>query len=201
MNQYGIVMATRIEAEPFIRGIAPGLLEKGPVRVYSGDSALVAVSGIGKVNAATAAAYLCWKYGVTHLFNCGSAGAVVEGYRVGDILHVNEVIEKDRPLPSGGTRRLRPDMFDGFPTAVLATSDRPVITDTDRLAAGKTAQIVDMEGAAVVHAGKRFSSHTYLFKIITDVPGDTDGNAIMDKIKNTSEDMFHFFMKSVLPLI
>jgi len=51
-------MATRLEAEPFISALvpteAPG---KHPIPVYAGNGMVLAISGIGKANAAIAAAY------------------------------------------------------------------------------------------------------------------------------------------------
>ncbi|HRZ28386.1 MAG TPA: 5'-nucleosidase, partial [Spirochaetota bacterium] len=70
----GIVMATMLEAGPFIRGMGLAEIPGGPFPVYRGADAILAISGIGKVNAAVAVAYLACAHSPSLVLNLGAAG-------------------------------------------------------------------------------------------------------------------------------
>ena len=57
-----IVMATMIEAKPFIRGMSLKEYEQRPFRLFKNDDILLTISDIGKANAAMGAAYCCQKF-------------------------------------------------------------------------------------------------------------------------------------------
>ena len=72
----GIVMATMIEASPLIGALGLESAGDGPVRVFTAPGGpVLAVSGIGKVNAALAACYLVMRHDAGTMFNIGAAGA------------------------------------------------------------------------------------------------------------------------------
>jgi len=193
----GIVMATVLEASPFIAGLEQ--VEKKPFRIYRGTNNIVIISGIGKVNAAAASVYLICRYAPDCLYNVGAAGAVDHKYKVGDILHINRIVEYDRPnLADSGFTEVNADIFDGFELAVLATRDRPVISAEDRQQTSEKADLVDMEGAAFLRACKKFSAKSYLFKIVTDTPEHSKDSDIIRNVKKTREKMFNFIQDRVL---
>jgi adenosylhomocysteine nucleosidase len=197
----GIIIATKMEAKPFIEGLLLDLVEENPAPIYSGGSVILAVSGIGKTCAAIAAAKLIDRYHLRRLLNLGAAGSTSGKYRVGDILHIDAIYEPDRPLPdSGGPAEHRADTMEGFTIASLATQDRPALSDEERAAAGRYADLVDMEGAAVVKACRDMDASAYLFKIVTDTPG-CSVRGIIRNILDTRDSLFEFCRDRVMPLL
>jgi nucleoside phosphorylase len=118
-------MATMLEASPFIKGLALEKISVKPFPVFSSDNVILIISGIGKVYAALAASILIREYGSKCLINTGAAGGLRTEYRTGDILHITEVIDFDRPkLINKEIRIIKPDVMPGFKNVSLATLDR-----------------------------------------------------------------------------
>ncbi len=194
-----LVMATGLEAEPLLLALSMTEIESAPFRVYDADGLRLIISGIGKAHAAMAASFMIWKHGAREIVNAGAAGAVVEGYEVGDVLHVDVVTETDRPKIAGRTPRvLKPDVLGGFKTASLATSDVPVLTVPERDAASRHADLVDMEGAAVVQACRLSGARCYLFKVISDTPGHECDSDIVRNIRLVRENFARFLADEVI---
>ena len=195
----GIVMATRLEAAPFIDSGIFVCIEEKPLPVYKHKSVYLILSGIGKGSAAIAATYLILKYQTEIMFNIGAAGSTTEDYNLGDILHIDSVIDYDRPKLIGlKPRYLKPDVLEGYKTSTLATQDVAVVSAQEREKVGKLASLVDMEGAAFVQACRTFKVKNYLFKIVTDTPAHTVDNQIIENIKNTRDILFSFFKERFL---
>lgn len=195
----GIVMATHLEAAPFIDSGTFTRIEMKPLPVYRNGSVYLILSGIGKANAAIASTYLITKYEPEIMYNIGAAGSTTEKYNPGDILHVDLVVEYDKPpLTGSAIRHIRPDVLQGFPAAALATQDRAVVTVEERDKVGKHASLVDMEGAAFVQACRLFKVKNYLFKIVTDTPSHITDHEIIDNIRNTRDILYRFFLKHFL---
>ena len=96
-DNIGIVIATKLEAEPFIKGLSLNILEEDPFSIYSNDNIFLIISRIGKSYAAIATSYLIWKYESDCMINIGAAGSTKRDKNIGDIFHINNVIEYDRP--------------------------------------------------------------------------------------------------------
>ncbi|MBN2041639.1 MAG: hypothetical protein JW864_16505 [Spirochaetes bacterium] len=170
-NSTGLLFATDMEADPFISGFALSVFQEKPFKVYNSGEIYLIVSGIGKAYAAMAAAFLIREYSVNRIFNIGAAGAAKSGIKLGDMFHINKVIEYDRPrLFKKGLRIVKPDVLEGYKTTSLATQDIPVIAVEHRKEMSQYADLVDMEGAAVVQACRLFGARSYLFKYVTDTP-------------------------------
>ncbi|MBN2401259.1 MAG: hypothetical protein JXN64_02565 [Spirochaetes bacterium] len=193
MNNFiGLVFATKIEASPFIKGLGLKEKEKKPFKLFSKDNMFLIISGIGKANAAMAASYLISKYKTDCIFNIGSAGSSTTQKNPGDIFHIYKVIEFDRPKFLNNSLRIhKPDILKGFSMASLATQDKPVVSLTDRQIISALADLVDMEGAAVVQACRLWDVKCYVFKIVSDTP-DTHAIEIIKNIYTTAGKMFGF---------
>jgi adenosylhomocysteine nucleosidase len=197
----GIIMATRVEAEPFIDGF--GLAPAGtvPVRMYAAGPVVLAVSGIGKTAAAIATTALIERYHPSAIFNCGAAGAASGEHPPGEVFQIDRIVEPDRPrLMDGDPIIHTPDIRPGFAAASLATRDRPVINDEDRAATARLADLVDMEGAAVTQVCRAYLTPVYLFKIVTDIAGhsidEIKGNILLYRTRlydHFSEQVFRHF--------
>jgi len=195
----GLVMATLLEARPFIDGLGLVETESKPVRIFGNDRLLLAISGIGKINSAIATVYLIAGRRTDVLYNLGAAGAAKKNYSVGQILHVDDIIEYDRPtIAASSLIHIKPDVMDGFETATLATQDRPVKEPRDREAVAAHAGIVDMEGAAFARSCRAFGKQGFLFKIVTDTESHATDGEIIENIKNIRNMLYDFFIKSIM---
>ena len=189
----GLIFATKFEAAPFIHGLSLVEIENNPFKIYHNNNIYLIISGIGKSNAAIAVTYLIMKYKIMSIFNIGAAGSTVNEIKVSDIFHISSIVEWDRPrLSDKGIRIKKPDMLDGFSTAVLCTRDRPVVMRSERDEVSVYAELLDMEGAAVLHACRLFDAKCYLFKIVTDTPEHENSGIIMKNIKKTAQAMYEF---------
>ena len=195
-----IIMATTIEAKPFIDKLGLKKYGKESFKQFSNNNILLVISGVGKTNAAIAATYCCKTYKPPYILNMGAAGATDRTHRAGSILHVNQILEHDRPqFPSRKPFTHKPDRLKGFSTAKLATGDRPVIDPTGRKIISEYASLVDMEAAAVAQACKTFKTKCYVFKYVSDTPDHTGGIDILKNMIKYREPFFDFFSDSILP--
>ena len=195
----GILMAAHLEAKPFIESKHFNPIEDKPFPVYKYETHYLIISGIGKINASAASTYLMTKFKIDSMYNIGSAGAATENFMLGDILHINSVIDYSKVLNiKSELKPLKPDTLSNYKTESLATCDLPIISAEDRAAVGQRASLIDMEGSAFVHACKIFKTKNYLFKIITDTPANITGEEIIMNIRNTRDLLYQFFMDNFL---
>jgi adenosylhomocysteine nucleosidase len=196
----GIVMATMLEAKPFVQKMSLKQTRKAPFYLFRNQQVLLLVSGIGKANAAMATAYCCLKFKTACVFNLGAAGAARFGYDLGEIFHIRKIVEPDRPdLNTGKPCVHLPDLLEGFKTAKLATSDRAVLDPKNRKAIARNADLLDMEGASVVQACRKFESRCFLFKFVSDTPDHTRDQDIVDHIRRYRHRFYDFFADAVIP--
>lgn len=199
----GVIMATLLEAEPFIKALAMEKIEEGPLAVYRQGEIALAISGIGKVNAAVATTRCCTLFRPHRLLNLGAAGATGPSHPIGAIYHITKAIEYDRPLLRGsGPHVHTPEVLPGFREATLATQDRAVIHPDHRREVSAVAELVDMEGSAVVQAGRRLGVGCLLFKFVSDAPDQPSGHGdIIECIRHHGTGFCDFILTSVMPLL
>jgi adenosylhomocysteine nucleosidase len=197
-----MIIATELEAEPFIQTMDMKDLEVRPFKVYMGDDAYMIVSGIGKVNAAMATLYASLRFDPFIILNLGAAGGTEDSKKLGSIYNVRKTIEPDRIHLRTHTPYIQyPDSLEGFETGILATQDR-AITDIETFKGiAAFADLVDMEGASVVQACKRLRKKCILFKFVSDTPVHAGKSEIIDHIKRFRVPFCDFIVESVLPLI
>jgi len=197
-----LIMATKLEADPFIRELGLERETKQPFLVYRRDDVVLIISGIGKANAAIAATYGILTYRPSRLCNLGAAGAVTPGYSLGDMYHIDAVIEYDRPrLRSHKIRRLTPLVLPGFRCAVLATQDKPAVDPDHRKLLTACADLVDMEAAGVLQAAEKFSVPCVIFKFVSDTVDHCEHDVIVAHIKQYGSAFCSWVTASVLPLL
>ena len=197
-----LIMATMLEAKPFVMGMSLKKLEDKPFKIYGRDGLILALSGVGKTNAAVTTAYCCHKFHPRSVCNVGAAGAAGFLYGLGEIFHVYELIEYDRPaMETGLPQKQRPDTLKGFPTARLATQDRAIVSPDQRKEISAHADLVDMEGASIVQACRLLSTKCVLFKFVSDTPNHITGEEIVSNIRQYREPFYEFVLQSVLPLL
>jgi adenosylhomocysteine nucleosidase len=198
-----MIIATMMEAEPFIEGLNLKELEVRPFQVYMGGDVHMAISGIGKVNAAMATTYACLKYDPEWVLNLGASGATKDSEEPGRIYNIEKTVEPDRiHLRTNSPFVQYPDSLQGFDKATLATQDKGIIDVKAFREVASLADLVDMEGASVVQASQRLEKKCLLFKFVTDTPAHAgQGKIIMKHIKNLRLPFSEFILNSVIPII
>jgi nucleoside phosphorylase len=195
-----LIMATKMEAEPFINGLDLTASGTAPMPVFQNRNLALVISGIGKTNAAMAATYACLKFLPAMVCNLGAAGGVDPSLNLGDTFQVSEILELDRPRwRNDGVFTHKPDTLNGIRTAMLATQDKPILSPDERNALSRHVQIVDMEAAPIVQVCKKFALPCHVFKFVSDTPAHTSGNDIMANIIQYRERFFFWFYETILP--
>lgn len=195
-----IIMATMLEAKPFLSGSGLKPFSEKPFPVFKTDRQVLIISGIGKAHASAAACFGCLTFAPKRVVNAGAAGALNSSHPAGAIYQIGKIIEHDRPdIFTGQPVCHEPDQLDGIDVAVLATGDRPVIAPADRLQLSALAGLVDMEAAAVVQTCRTMAVPCFVFKFVSDDPGHTAGLDIINNIRAFRTAFFNFFYSAVLP--
>jgi adenosylhomocysteine nucleosidase len=195
----GMVMATMLEAKPFVTHTPLNKISQDPFSVYRNEHTIVIISGIGKANAAMAAFHCCKEFSPDLIVNAGAAGAVDQMFPLGGCYHINRIVEYDRPdFATGGPTTHSPNTIDGFQTATLATQDKPVILADERKKMAEVTNLVDMEAASVVQACKKQHTPCLVFKYVTDTPEHTEDGDIVNHIRQFRKPFYDFFINSVV---
>lgn len=195
----GLIMATYIEAKPFVEKMNWLGSGKRPFPVYYGGRVTLVVSGMGKANAGAACAWLCARGSVKCIVNIGAAGANRNGLPSGGIHHIRTTLETDRlHFKTREPFCHNPSVMEGFSTLRLATCDEPVIDPEQRRQTAAIAELSDMEGAAVVQTANQFAIPCFLFKFVSDTPEDTEGSQIVANIRQYRDLAFAFFIETFL---
>ena len=195
-----MIMATMLEAKPFVGGLGLKPYDKKPFPVFTTENLVLVISGIGKAHAAAATAYGLLTFSPLVVINTGAAGALDGDHPTGSIYQISKIIEHDRPnILTGKPVHHKPDILKGFTDVVLASGDRPVINRKDRSRLAALAQLVDMEAAAVVQTCRTMAVPCHIFKFVSDDPGHTAGAHIIYNIRRFRADMFDFCAACVLP--
>ena len=197
-----IVMATMLEAKPFVLGMSLKQGQKKPFPLFHNDNILLIISGIGKANAAMATVYSCYKFNPACICNLGAAGATDFSHPLGEIFHINKIIEYDRPeLTTGRPCIHKPDILNGFQTAKLSTSDMAVLDPDERKEISINADLIDMEGASVAQACRKFNTKCFIFKFVSDTPDHARDEDIVGNIRLHRTRFYEFFIRSVMPVL
>jgi adenosylhomocysteine nucleosidase len=195
-----IIMATLLEAEPFITALALEKQADEPCPVYRGENLSLVISGIGKANAALATTFACLTFRPGLICNLGAAGATGDSSALGKFYQIDKVVEPDRPnLRSNVPHVHYPLTLPSFETTALATQDRPVIKPAERRKTALHADLCDMEGSAVIQTAAKFNIPCLLFKFVSDTPHPDEQDNIVERIKKLRDSFCRFFLDSVLP--
>ena len=194
-----LIMATKMEAAPFIRGLDLVQVPNSPLPVFKRADLNLVISGIGKTSSAMAATFACLTFDRPNICNLGAAGSVASDLQPGDIRHINKVLEPDRQDWKTGSAGCHfPDILAGFETGFLATTDRPVLLPEERMKISEHARLIDMEAAPIVQVCRKFQVPCYIFKYISDTPADTAKDDIVSNIRKYRDPFFAYIRRNVL---
>lgn len=159
-----------------------------------GTPFLLAISGVGKSNAA-ACAMLCIAQGADKLVNVGIAGGLTAAARIGSILQMTRAAESDFDLSKiNGTPVGTPNERDtpyfpliargnAFPKGTLASADSFADGSDAAVLAALGADVRDMEGAAIAHAAFAAGVPVWIFKAISDNAGEQSVREYSENLK------------------
>jgi nucleoside phosphorylase len=189
------------EARPFLTKMSLNKRDDEVFSVYENERIVLIVSGIGKANGAMATAYCCLQFKPLCICNLGAAGAT-DSAALGEVYGVSEIVEADRPKFKTGTPHVhRPNVLSGFEMKKLATQDRPVLTAKERKAIAASAELVDMEAAAVVQTCKKFAMDSFVFKYVTDTPGNESHRDVVENVKKYVDNIYEVFQTRIIPAL
>ncbi len=143
-------------------------LKTRPFEVWKSKKSLVVISGIGLVNAYAAFAWAAGEYRFSSALNVGMAGRTMnfklpkgeEHAKMGFLYKISA---------SSCIEPYNDHVFDLSKSGkTLVTSSRPVETRSDRIRAGKLAELVDMEGYAFARAAKIYGKKLAMYKLVSD---------------------------------
>jgi len=169
---------------------------------HGNQEVVIARSGVGKVNAASALALLLSDFDVGCVINIGSAGGLQMGQHVLDLVVPHEVVYTDVDVVSlgcaygqmyGEPARFQANsrllaLFDDLVAAgrvphtrhhgLLGSSDamiyRPDQVDFIRKTFNNEIQCVEMEGGAIAHVCTQFHVPFLILRALSDTPGQGD---------------------------
>lgn len=193
----GFVVAMENEYEPFLHSLGELVLSERVAGmefcVYSDNNreVVLAKCGIGEIAAAAATALLVGKYACQYIFNFGLVGSL-DGRQARSLVAVRDVVHYDSDLtafghPLGAPNDL-PSPFIAADNALLAKLTKQGIAAV-RLASGDkfiaderlknkiksdfSANICDMEGAAVALTAARAGVPFTMIKLVSDGAGES----------------------------
>lgn len=132
------------------------------------------ITGIGKVRAAAAVARRLAVGDYGRVVNIGTSGALRDGYR--GLYTPSRVLEHDisaAELAAMGYHQRDEWDVPGGDGTVLATGDMFVTEPAHRERLARRAELVDMEGAAIVQVCEEFAVPVRLVKVVSDDADDS----------------------------
>jgi adenosylhomocysteine nucleosidase len=204
----GIVIASDLEAAPFLALLNWQKIADQPFPVFrkrvdsANFTAVIVISGMGKVAAAVATHLLLCRYQVTQIFNPGVCGALkdVDGFEPGAVFYVQTAVEGDRkegPL-SVAAERCASKPFSMLPGASLVTCDQPVFDIKRKNSLSALGDLIDMEGAAIARVANMYACPCVLIKGITDRAKEGERSILTENIKAVSQKLAELVIGTLL---
>ena len=199
----GIVVAMEREAQPFLRDsyTSEVIFGRDFYRInIGGEEAVLAICGVGKVNASYTTALLITHFNPDLIVNCGVSGAIKEGLKPLDLVAITSCVQHDADTSPLGDERgfVSTVNMKYFPTdkaladAVaekcntfkgIAASGEQFVADGEKkkeISSLFDASVCDMESGAVAQcayiSGKKYAC-------VRCVSDSADGSAPMDFVK------------------
>ena len=186
----GVLMATRMEAQPLLDRVAARKVSGRPFKTYEYPPAAgrpggtIVVSGMGKRRAARAAEYLIAECGAAAVYSVGICGSLTDKLPSGSLIRVSAVVDGDEVLAGRSAEELAcvsEDRWAELPAARLASVAVPVFEAGRRQTLSARADVVDMEARAVAEVCRRHGVPIFALKGVTDL---ADGAGKLDIVRN-----------------
>jgi 4-hydroxybenzoate polyprenyltransferase len=193
----GLLLATKIEASALLDRLGATLKRSLGVQAFETyvfpcagepEGGVVVLSGMGKQAAERATEYLIDECGATEVINVGVCGSLTDGAEVETIYRIVAISDGDAVLAerTDEPRNCEGGVWSSLPTARLATVTEPVFEPDRRQHLAACADVVDMEGVAVVDVCRRRGVPCVLLKGVTDRADSTGKEDILANVKPVS---------------
>ncbi len=177
-----ILLATLSEAQPLLDLLKAEKKLDHPFPTYSFPAGgrrpggLVIITDIGPLQAAAATDYAIAVRGASRILNVGICGALTHAVDPGHMCHITEIVEGDVLLknPLTPSQPLATEsLWRSLPPARLVSVSEPVFGGEGRTILANHADMVDMEGYAIVTACRLQGVPFQLLKVVSDRADDT----------------------------
>ena len=180
-----VVFATQKEAAPFIeRTNAQRINTHLPVKAIfkTPDQCLVAVTGMGRDQAAKSIRAMLNAFDLNRVVNAGLCGALSDSLHPGDVYTVNTVQDGD-----ASAAPLAPLPWQGLSSKRLITVAKPVHGGERRASLATNADLVDMEGWEIAQACVQHGVRYTMIKGVSDHACKNASADIMTHIQSVSQ--------------
>src|SRR5690554_536882 len=174
------LLAMMDEANEIIKDFE--LVKEEPFKLYKNSNTLLAITGIGKVNASFVfTSVLKEDYEIKEAINLGFAGAYGD-YSIGDFVIVDEAIYHDFDLTMFNYKKGQvPNIKEDFITdnkylTLFYDLKRTKLYTGDHFLNNKISDnfLVDMEGTALYHVANLTKTPIFSIKVVSDIIGSKD---------------------------
>ena len=218
MKKIGIIAAMDEECEA-IEKILNNLERKEVLNLkfligeISGKKCILVKSGVGKVNAARTTQIMVDYFKVDTIFNVGSAGAINESLKIGDVIIAKHVVQHDFDITAfghskgyitgvGNNVQCDRDLLDIFENNIIDNSEKSYnikigivatgdifctrVEMKDKIRAKFDADVVDMECAAIGQVAYLNRIPFISIRSVSDVPNGNNATTFDENLKLAS---------------
>ena len=187
------------EIEPLLKELNPKKIEFANNKFYFANFAnhelIIAYSKIGKVNSALTATLMIEKFGAQKLLFTGVAGALKNGFKIGDLLYATKVVQHDLDITAFGhpygfvpespifvetdenlnkiAVKVAANLGINLKNGIVASGDQFVCDEERKNWIERTfdASAVEMEGASVAQVCHALHTPFFMLRAISDEAG------------------------------
>ncbi|MDA3055466.1 MULTISPECIES: 5'-methylthioadenosine/adenosylhomocysteine nucleosidase [unclassified Campylobacter] len=187
------------EIEPLLKELNPKKIEFANNKFYFANFAnhelIIAYSKIGKVNSALTATLMIEKFGAQKLLFTGVAGALKNGFKIGDLLYATKVVQHDLDITAFGhpygfvpespifvetdenlnkiATKVAANLGINLKNGIVASGDQFVCDESRKSWIERTfdASAVEMEGASVAQVCHALHTPFFMLRAISDEAG------------------------------
>ena len=188
INKALILLATELEAKPWISTLGNPQTTIGPLQFYTGQTHDVLITGIGPLSSATSCGWAT-QFNHSRWFNLGVAGSLKNKLHYGDIIEVRTTTFD--PLPFGLPQELATQ--DTNAKGRLVTVVQPIHDQAVRERLGLCHDVVDMEGFPIALAAHHMHCQLSIIKIVSDECNTHDQPLIRARIPGLMHQLWDYW--------
>lgn len=203
----GIVVAMDKELFSLLEKCGPyhkTLIMKNDIYTFENyPDIVIARSGVGEIRAALAATLLIRDYKVERIINFGFVGSYDPNLKLGEIVHISEVVNADVDLTAFGNKPGQYEDLDivsfsadtslfagnGFKQKSLISSDQYIDDSIERAKCIETfgAHVCDMEGAGIAYVCYSAEIPFSMLKCVSNTPSDSTEDYLVFSVDGITE--------------
>ena len=185
-----VFIAMKQEAAPLIGRLSLKHTPSPIFETYENDRVRLIITGLGKINAASAAGFCLGRYGKdTHYINYGTAAG--KDMQIGKTFFAAQIIDES------SSKECFPDIADhSFPHVSLHTVDKPILISNSPESISEKLPIYDMEAFGIFSALKNAVTpdRITIIKTVTD-SGTPDFSKTKQMLENSADTVCDYIEK------